>query len=93
MMAELKGGGLAWGINMSADALSNEMIAFLLRVLENVENAADDLPISTLQKPADVQFEAQSKTAAFADAVDRSENRLVERIATAMSKNFEFKPA
>jgi hypothetical protein len=30
--------------------------------------------------------------AAFANAVDRSENRLVERIATAMSKNFEFKP-
>jgi hypothetical protein len=30
---------------MSAGVLSNEMVAFLLRALENVENAADEAPI------------------------------------------------
>jgi hypothetical protein len=46
MMAELKGGGLTFGgSTMSADVLSNEMVAFLLRALENVENAADEAPI------------------------------------------------
>jgi hypothetical protein len=29
MMAELKGGGLAWGINMSADALSKHANSFV----------------------------------------------------------------
>jgi hypothetical protein len=84
MMAELKGGGLAWGSTMSADALSNEMVAFLLGVLENVENAADDAPISTLRKPADVQVETESNS--VSTTADPGANLFAERIAAAMTK-------
>jgi hypothetical protein len=84
MMVELKGGGLAWGLTMSADAPSNEMVAFLLRVLENVENAADDPPISTPRKPADVQVEAESNSVSA--TADRGANLFAERVAAAMSK-------
>jgi hypothetical protein len=69
---------------MSADALSNEMVTFLLRVLENVENAADDAPISTLRKPADVQVEGESNP--VSTTADRGANLFAERIATAMSR-------
>jgi hypothetical protein len=68
---------------MSADALSNEMVAFLLRVLENVENATDDVPISTLPKPADVQVEAESNS--VNTTADRGANLFAERVAAAMS--------
>jgi hypothetical protein len=84
MVAELKGGGLAWGINMSVDAPSNEMVAFLLGVLENVENSAGKDPISTLRKPADVQDEAKSNSVSTTE--DRGANRFAEQVVAAMSK-------
>jgi hypothetical protein len=84
IVAELKGGGLTfWGSTMSAK-LSNEMVAFLLRVLENVENAADEAQISTPRKPADFQDKAKSN--AFRATEERRANRFVEQVATAMSK-------
>ena len=84
MVAELKGGGLAWGINMSVDKPSNEMVAFLLGVLENVENSADGAPISTLRKPAAVQDEAQSNSVSITE--HRGANRFAEQVVAAMSK-------
>jgi hypothetical protein len=73
---------------MSADAPSNEMFA-LLRVLENIENVADEVPVSTVRKPADVQDEATSKpvsTKPVGTTEDRGVNPFVERVAAAMSK-------
>jgi hypothetical protein len=73
---------------MSADAPSNEMFA-LLRVLENVENAPDELPISTVRKPADGQDEAKSKpvsTKPVSTTEDLGVNPFVERVAAAMSR-------
>jgi hypothetical protein len=69
---------------MSADALPNEMVAFLLRVLENVENAAGDAPTSPLRKPADVQVEAESNS--VSTTVDRGVNPFAEQVVAAMSK-------
>ena len=76
---------------MPADPLSDD-IAGLLRRLEEFEHSIGERRMSTDRPPAKLHDEAQPKMAAFANAADRSENRLVERIATAMSKNFEFKP-
>ena len=76
---------------MPADPLSDD-VAGLLRVFEEFERSIGERRMSTDRQPAKLHDEAQPKMAAFANAVDRSENRLVERIATAMSKNFEFKP-
>ena len=76
---------------MPADPLSDD-VAGLLRVLEEFEHSIGERRMSTDRQPAKLHDEAQLKMAAFANAVDRSENRLVERIATAMSKSFEFKP-
>jgi anti-sigma-K factor RskA len=76
---------------MPADPLSDD-IAGLLHVLEEFERSIVERRISTDRQPAKLHDEAQPKMAAFATAVDRSENRLVERIAAAMSKSFEFKP-
>jgi len=68
---------------MSADAPSNEIVA-LLRVLENVENGANEVPISTLRKPADLQDEAKSKSVNTTE--DRGENPFAERVVAAMSR-------
>jgi hypothetical protein len=68
---------------MSADAPLNEIVAFLLRVLDNVENASDEPPISTLQKPADLS-EARPKSLSAMEEL--GSNRFVERIAAAMSR-------
>jgi hypothetical protein len=76
---------------MSADALSNEMVAFLLRVLEDVENATDEAPISTLRKPAGVRDEATSNSVSTTE--DRGTNPFVERVAAAMSKLRDPAPA
>ena len=76
---------------MPANPLSDD-IASLLRLFEEFERSIGERPISNDRQPAKLHDEARSKMAVFANAVDRSENRLVERIATAMSKNFEFKP-
>jgi len=64
--------------------LSNEMAA-LLRVLENVERAIHQRPISTLQELAKLHDETKLKVANSASE-DRYANPLVERIATAMLK-------
>jgi hypothetical protein len=69
---------------MPADSLSED-IAGLLRVLEEFERSIDKRTISTRQ-PANLHDEAGSKMVYLTSAVDRSENRFVERIATAMSK-------
>jgi hypothetical protein len=84
MVAELKGGGLARGINMSVDKPPNEMVAFLLGVLENVENSADEDPVSILRKPVDVQDEANSNSVSTTE--DRGANRFAEQVVAAMSK-------
>ena len=67
---------------MSADTPSDEMVAFLLRVLENVENAADEPPISALRKSTDSQDEGKPKSV----NPDRGTNPFVERVAAAMSR-------
>jgi len=76
---------------MSADAPSNEMIALLLRVLEHVENAADDLPVSTLQKPAEMQVDAEPNS--LSTTANGGVNLFVERVAAAMSKVRDPSPA
>jgi hypothetical protein len=76
---------------LPAGPLSDD-IAGLLRGLEEFEHSIGERRMSTDRQPAKLHDEAQPKIADFANTVDRSENRLVERIATAMSKNFEFKP-
>jgi anti-sigma-K factor RskA len=76
---------------MPANPLSDD-IAGLMRVLEEFERSIGERRMSTDRQTAKLHDEAQAKMAAFANTVNRSENRLVERIATAMSKNFEFKP-
>ena len=75
---------------MPADPLSDD-IAGLLCVLEEFERSIGKRPISTHPQPAKLHDEAKSETAYRANAVDRSENRFVERIATAMSK-FRVQP-
>jgi len=70
---------------MPADSLSED-IAGLLRVLEEFERSIGKCTISTQRQPANLHDEADSKMADVTSAVDRSENRFVERIATAMSK-------
>jgi hypothetical protein len=73
-----------WGSTMSADTPSDEMVAFLLRVLENVENAADGPPISALRKSAGSQDEGKPKS--VNPISDRGTNPFVERVAAAMSR-------
>jgi hypothetical protein len=70
---------------MPPDPLSED-IAGLLCVLEEFERSIGKRPISTHRQPTNLHDEAESKTADVASAVDRSENRFVERIATALSK-------
>jgi hypothetical protein len=70
---------------MAADSLSED-IAGLLRVLEEFERSIGKRTISTQRQPANLHDDAESKMAYLTSAVDRSENRFVERIATAMSK-------
>jgi hypothetical protein len=70
---------------MPIDSLSED-IAGLLGVLEEFERSIGKRPISTHRQPAKLHDEAESKMAYLTSAVDRSENRFVERIATAMSK-------
>jgi hypothetical protein len=70
---------------MPADSLSED-IAGLLCVLEEFERSIGKRTISTQRQPANLHDEAESKMASLTSAVDRSENRFVERIATAMSK-------
>jgi hypothetical protein len=69
---------------MSADVLPNEIVAFLLRVLNDVENAGDKLTISGLRKPVDLQEEATSKS--LSTTKEQTANPFVERIAAAMSR-------
>ena len=64
--------------------LSNEMAA-LLSVLERVEHASDERPISTLRQLAELHDEAKSELA-HSVTEDRCENPFVERIATALWK-------
>jgi hypothetical protein len=71
------------GVIMPA-AMSDEMAA-LLRVLENVERAFHQRPVSTFQELAELHKETKLKVANLA-AEDRYANPLVERIATAMLK-------
>jgi hypothetical protein len=70
---------------MPADSLSED-IAGLLRVLEEFERSIGKRTISTQRQPANLHDEAECKMANLTSVVDRSENRFVERIATAMSK-------
>jgi hypothetical protein len=70
---------------MPANPLSDD-IAGLLRVFEEFERSIGERRMSTDRQPAKLHDEAQPKIADFANTVDRSENRFVERIATAMSK-------
>ena len=65
-------------------AMSDEMVA-LLRVLENVERAFHQGPVSTFQELAELHNETKLKVANLASE-DRYANPLVERIATAMLK-------
>jgi len=67
---------------MPAD-LSSDDIAVLLHILEKVERKLDQAPLSNLH--AELHHEARSELANFATA-DQSTNRIVERIATAMTK-------
>jgi hypothetical protein len=71
------------GVIMPA-AMSDEMVA-LLRVLENVERAFHQRPVSTFQELAELHNETKLKVANLASE-DRYANPLVERIATAMLK-------
>ena len=72
---------------MPADSLSED-IAGLLRVLEEFERSTGKRTVSTERQPANLHDDAESKMACpTTSAVDRSENRFVERIATAMSKS------
>jgi phosphoribosylcarboxyaminoimidazole (NCAIR) mutase len=68
------------GIHMPADSFSED-IAALLRVLEEFEHSIGKRPISAHRQPAKLYHEAEPTS-----AVDRSDNRFVERIATAMAK-------
>jgi hypothetical protein len=70
---------------MPPDSLSED-IAGLLCMLEEFERSIGKRPISTHWQPAKLHDEAESKMAYLTNAVDRSENRFVERIAAAMSK-------
>jgi hypothetical protein len=65
-------------------AMSDEMVA-LLRVLENVERAFQQRPVSTFQELAELHGETKLKVANLASE-DTYANPLVERIATAMLK-------
>ena len=65
---------------MSADS---EDIAGLLRVLEEFERSIGKRPMLTHGQPAKLHNETVSNITCN---VERSENRFVERIATAMSK-------
>jgi len=58
------------------------MIAFLLSVLEGVENAGDRPPVSAVQKPAGSQ---EVKSRSVSTSEDQGANPLVDRIAAAMS--------
>lgn len=58
------------------------MVAFLLSVLEGVENAGDQPPVSAVLKPAASQ---ELKSRPISTSEDRGANPLVERIAEAMS--------
>ncbi|MGB8609809.1 hypothetical protein [Bradyrhizobium sp.] len=69
---------------MPAD-LSSDDIAVLLHILEKVERKLDQAPLSNLRQLAELHHEARSELANFATA-DQSTNRIVERIATAMTK-------
>jgi hypothetical protein len=69
---------------MSADVLPNDIVALLLRVLDDVENAGDKLPISGPRKPVDLQEEAKSKSLNTTE--EQTVNPFVERIAAAMSR-------
>ena len=75
---------------MPANPLSDD-IAGLLRVFEEFERSIGERRMSTERQPAKLHDEAQPKIADFANTVDRSENRFVERIATAMAK-FRVQP-
>ena len=70
---------------MPPDPLSED-IAALLCVLEEFECSIGKRPIATPQRPINLHDEVGSKIAGIESAVDRSENRFVERIATALSK-------
>ena len=74
----------ARGTDQMPANLSNEMAA-LLRVLEKVEHAIEERPISTLRQLAELHDEAKSELANSA-IEDRCANPFVERIATALSK-------
>jgi hypothetical protein len=67
-----------------ADSLSNDMAA-LLCVLEEFERSISKRP-STHRQPAELRDEANPELEFPASTVDLSENRFVERIATAMMK-------
>ena len=71
------------GVIMPA-AMSDEMVA-LLHVLENLERAFHQRPVSTFQELAELHSETKLKVANLASE-DRYANPLVERIATAMLK-------
>jgi hypothetical protein len=69
---------------MRPDLTSHEMAA-LLQILERVERAIDEAPVSSLRQLADLHEEARSEVAA-APLADQPPNRFVERIAAAMMR-------
>jgi hypothetical protein len=69
---------------MPADLSSDDMAA-LLHILEKVERKLDQAPLSNLRQLAELHHEARSELSNPA-APDQSANRIVERIATAMTK-------
>jgi hypothetical protein len=69
---------------MRPDLTSQEMAA-LLQILERVERAIDEAPVSSLRQLAELHDEPRSKVAT-APTVDQPPNRFVERIAAAMMR-------
>jgi len=69
---------------MRPDLTSQEMAA-LLQILERVERAIDEAPVSSLRQLAELHDEPRSQLAT-APTVDQPPNRFVERIAAAMMR-------
>jgi hypothetical protein len=74
---------------MSANTSSNEMLALLLRALENAEKAQGEFPVSTLQKPADL---SDAKPRSVSATEEPGSNPLVERVAAAMLRRSNRAP-
>jgi hypothetical protein len=65
--------------------LTSDVMAALLQILERVERPVDEVPLSTPRQWAGSRDEAKPLLA-NPRAADQSDNRLVERIASAMLK-------